>query len=226
MRKIVNKVLRKIEGEFNEAQKYSKHSWSQQGEDVLIDFYFKWELQKPNPSYLDIGANHPFYLNNTYLFYENGANGVTVEPNTILFDKLTKTRRNDIHLNCGIGRESGEFDFYSMQPNTLSTFSEEEANKMLISGYATLLEKKKIKIQNINTILDKYFLNNENYFISIDVEGLDHEILSEIDFKRHRPSLLCVELPISVRKDFEKYLSGYNYEHYASNSTNVIYIKK
>jgi hypothetical protein len=60
-----------------------KVSYSQSGEDVIVDFIFQiLKIQKP--SYLDVGAHHPSYLSNTYLFYQKGCQGVCIEPDPVL----------------------------------------------------------------------------------------------------------------------------------------------
>ena len=50
---------------------YAKKSFSQCGEDLIVDYVFK-ARGVGRPSYLDIGAHHPYWLSNTALFYERG----------------------------------------------------------------------------------------------------------------------------------------------------------
>ena len=52
--------------------KNSKKSYSQTGEDIIIKTALA-DLGISKPSYLDIGAHHPYYLNNTALFYKQGS---------------------------------------------------------------------------------------------------------------------------------------------------------
>jgi hypothetical protein len=59
--------------------KFEKKSFSQSGEDLIIDFIFN-ALGISRPSYIDIGAHHPYYLNNTAIFYLRGARGINIEP--------------------------------------------------------------------------------------------------------------------------------------------------
>src|SRR5215470_302661 len=58
-------------------------TYSQFGEDLIISDLFN-KLSIDRVSYLDIGANNPSFVSNTYLFYERGFRGVLVEPNPIL----------------------------------------------------------------------------------------------------------------------------------------------
>ena len=68
-------------------KKDAKVSYSQSGEDLIVDFIFQ-ALKIDNPTYLDIGAHHPSFINNTFFFYEKGCVGVCVEPDPTLFEKI------------------------------------------------------------------------------------------------------------------------------------------
>jgi hypothetical protein len=48
---------------------FSKVSYSQSGEDLIVRVYFDI-LGITNPTYIDIGAHHPYFISNTALFYE------------------------------------------------------------------------------------------------------------------------------------------------------------
>ena len=56
-------------------EKYSNNflrkSYSQCGEDLLVDYIFKLR-GITQPTYLDIGANHPYFISNTAKFYQQG----------------------------------------------------------------------------------------------------------------------------------------------------------
>lgn len=47
-------------------------------------FIGDWFGGKTDGFYVDIGASHPFRINNTYLLYKSGWQGVTVEPIPLL----------------------------------------------------------------------------------------------------------------------------------------------
>src|SRR6266498_5394456 len=96
------------------------HSFSQCGEDLIINFIFENYFKINKPSYLDIGAHHPTYLSNTYLFYLKGCRGVCIEPDPALCDKFHKKRSRDICINAGVGVSSEtSAEFYIMTTKTL-----------------------------------------------------------------------------------------------------------
>src|SRR2546430_2805880 len=70
-------VARNIRG--TRTLRSGQRSYSQCGEDLLVNFIFG-AIRQSAVSYLDVGAHHPTFLSNTYLFYKAGGSGVCVEP--------------------------------------------------------------------------------------------------------------------------------------------------
>ena len=50
---------------------HSQLSYAQSGEDLILAHLF-YKLNIAKPTYLDIGANHPSFISNTYFFYLRG----------------------------------------------------------------------------------------------------------------------------------------------------------
>ncbi|KQT15502.1 hypothetical protein ASG31_14665 [Chryseobacterium sp. Leaf404] len=215
---------------------YIKKSFSQCGEDILVDFIFKNILGKNDFTYMDVGAHHPYYLSNTALFYEQGFKGISIEPDPSLFTEIKKQRPNEICLNVGVLfdndiTESDVADFYIMSTPTLNTFSKEEAERLHTQGTYTIVDKKKIQIKHLHKIFDEYFLPD---FLSIDVEGLDKEIITSINFEKYRPKVICIET-LEFSPDGSEnnkniniinFLSGRNYSLYADTNINSIFVDK
>jgi len=236
MKKTIEKYLWKLLRKADPAYHSAKTSWSQLGEDMIIDFIFTWQLGCPLPSYLDIGANHPSSLSNTYFFYKKGCRGVNIEPDPVMLQQIAKKRNKDINLNIGVASQAGELDFYKMSQSTLSTFSKstaEEYSKLSQYNYPAIVEVVKIKVLSINDILEAHFSKNENYFISIDVEGLDLEIVASIDFSKYTPPVICVETATLNEKgelhkaqDITNLLISKGYFVYADTLVNSIFVRK
>lgn len=68
---------------------FIKKSYSQSGEDLIIKYIFD-ALGIEKPSYIDVGAYHPYCLSNTSLFYELGSKGINIEPDPMLFKNFPK----------------------------------------------------------------------------------------------------------------------------------------
>ena len=218
----------------------AQYGYSQFGEDLILAHLFA-QIGINKPTYLDIGANEPRYISNTYYFYVRGSRGVLIEPNPYLFKKLKSIRSKDIVLNTGIGfKEIAEADFYLFPnyANGLSTFSAKEAShweETGMKGIGKIAVEKIIKMPLIplNNILNTYFSTNSPNFISLDVEGLDLEILKSLDFEKHQPEVICVEtLGYDEHQqgfkliDIIDYVLTKNYFVYADTWVNTIFCRK
>jgi FkbM family methyltransferase len=165
-------------------------TYSQHSEDLFVSNFF---AGKKKGSYLDIGASHPFKLSNTYLLYRLGWNGVTVEPIPRLGRLHRKWRPRDTLFPVAVGVERGELEFFEMTPSVLSTLDRAVAEQYIADGNAILFKKYNIEIVPINEIVERVSAIAPIDFLSIDIEGLDAEVLSAIDYSRFRPALICVE---------------------------------
>ncbi len=218
----------------------SKILYAQSGEDLILSHLFlKLGIDKPN--YLDIGANDPKFISNTYKLYRKGCMGVLVEPNPILCNNLKKKRPRDIILNIGVGVSNinkAKFFLFPKETNGLSTFSEKDAmywQEVGMKDYGKIYFQNIIEVDlvPINEILDKYFinLNKPIDFISLDVEGLDLDILKSINFDKYKPKIICVEtLQYSLNQVEQKndaiitFLLEKNYLVYADTHVNTIFL--
>ncbi len=229
---MLKKVIKKVFKNQTLREKHQKISFSQSGEDLIVKFLFD-AIHIAQPSYLDIGAHHPYYLNNTTLFYLSGSTGINIEPDPSLFKSFITERKRDINLNMGISDKESEQDFYLFNVPTLNTFSKEEAAKFEKEGDYFVKETKKIKVQTIEYILSQYSNNKFPNFLTIDAEGVDELILKSIDFKTNFPIVICVEtLSFSSSGNGKKnyglihFLESNQYLLYADTNNNSIFIKK
>lgn len=207
-------------------------SYSQCGEDMIARFVFD-ALKIAHPRYIDIGAHHPTYLNNTYAFYEAGATGVNIEPDPDLFARFPQQRPRDTNLNIGIGRQPGELQFYVMSARTLNTFSAEEAQAASDKGRARIERTLNLPVRPVGDVLAEHFFDAAPDFLSLDVEGLDLEILQAWDFRRWRPKLACVETIVyggdrgaGQRDDISTHLLDCGYFSYAHTHVNTLFVDK
>jgi FkbM family methyltransferase len=172
----------------------ARPSFAQQGEDLVMAQMME-TLGIKQPTYLDVGAHDPIANNNTYMFYALGGHGVLVEPNPVLADKLRKVRPKDVVLEVGVGvTEQTDADYFVIAGDgQLNTFSKKQAEtlaKIYKNRNTTAVLKR--SLVKINDIIEKNFKASPD-ILSIDVEGLDYEILKSIDWKRWRPRVICVE---------------------------------
>ncbi|HSB92121.1 MAG TPA: FkbM family methyltransferase [Flavitalea sp.] len=205
-------------------------SYSQAGEDQLIRYLFQ-SLGIEDPTYLDIGANHPYICSNTFLFYSRGSKGVCIEPDEDCFTLLKKCRRRDILLQAAISSTPGTAELYVFpDPYTgWNTLSKTEAESRQQQTGIQIRKVTPIPVLHINDVMSKYFNPHPN-LLSLDVEGLDLEILESIDFDKHCPEVICVEtITFSMNQEEQKiseiasFLLSKNYFIFGDTHVNTIF---
>lgn len=209
----------------------AKKSYSQSGEDMIIDFLFQAKgISKP--SYIDIGAHDPLYLSNTAFFYKNGSRGINIEPNPQLFKKIEYYRKKDINLNIGIAQSEGFLEYYMFNVPTMNTFSKEIADDLIKKYDFKKTEIKRIEVKNLRDIVNRYRKGVFPDFLSLDTEGFDLEILKSIDYSNSYPKVICVETieyssGFNGRKEDEiiDFLIDKGYKVYADTYINTIFTK-
>jgi len=205
-------------------------SFSQCGEDRIIKFVLD-VLEVREYRYLDVGAYHPRRLSNTYLFYTLGGSGVLVEPNRALASAISEVRPRDVCLNVGLaGQPCASAPFYVMRSDTLSTFSKAEAERMVSECGERIAEVRTLDVLTPEPILSEYFSDGLN-LVSLDVEGLEMEILEAFDLHRYRPEVFCIET-ISYAIDgggvkstaLAQFMTSHGYRIFADTYINTIFV--
>ncbi|MDE5769621.1 MAG: FkbM family methyltransferase [Oscillospiraceae bacterium] len=212
---------------------FDKKSYAQAGEDAII-LYACAMLGIPfaKCSYLDLGANKPVEMNNSYLFYQQGARGVLVEANPALIPDLEKTRPGDVVLNRAVTERSGEeILFQVLNLDGLSKIG--DISEILAKNPdAQLQQQIAVRTISVNDIIREYFHGTAPVIINLDIEGLELEILESIDFETYRPLFFIIEMiPYSEnlvvnQKDWElvDYMQRMDYQEYAFTGINSIFI--
>lgn len=210
----------------------TKISYSQCGEDIIVSYVLDC-IGIKKPSYIDIGAHHPIYINNTYLFYRKGSSGVCIEPDAALYKEILKKRPRDMCLNIGITTQNNKIaNFYMMNEKSLSTFSRVEAMRLEKMVNKKIVSIKRIPVHTVNDIIKNNFNKTPN-ILSIDIEGLDLLVLKSLDFKLYKPEVVVAEtLTYSEDKKEAKikpiseYMKTRGYFAYADTYINTIYVNE
>jgi FkbM family methyltransferase len=167
-------------------QWYGGRTYAQHGDDLAILNIFGC-LRIRQPSYLDIGAHHPFELSNTALLYARGSRGVNVEANPALIDAFHRLRPEDKNVCVAVGPQSG-----SAKLNRVNETS--GINSLLpIEGHGAMLDAVDVPVLTIDEIVDIYADGCWPDLLTLDAEGMDLGILRSIDYARNQPKVICAE---------------------------------
>jgi FkbM family methyltransferase len=183
-------------------QWYGPNTFSQHGDDLIILNIFH-KLGIKNPSYLDVGAHHPENISNTALLYKRGSTGINIEANPILHENFLSQRNRDINLNIGVGSKPGVMPFYMIDDwSGRNTFSKEVAEQFIAAHPEFKIRKTiMVEVKTLNQVVDQHCNGKFPDFLSIDVEGLDYEILKSCSFRSSFPKLICVEISSGDEND-------------------------
>jgi len=189
---IKNKIKRFLINKPFVKESFLKISYSQEGEDLILNRIFE---NQENGFYIDVGAHHPRRFSNTYLFYKKGWRGVNIDAMPGSMELFKKERPYDVNLEIAVAKESKDLTFYIFNEKALNTFSKIQATKKNHYKNFRIVEEKIIKAYPFMKIAQEYSIDLSKVdFLSIDVEGLDEEVVESIDFGILKPKVILIEL--------------------------------
>lgn len=206
--------------------------YSQYNEDKIISKFINGSFIG---NVLDIGANDGKTLSNSLHFIENGWGATLIEASPVCFKKLNDLHRNNQkiqNLNYCLSNENKKFTFYHNKTHLrkgdtdlLSTISEENYVGSKKSGNDfEIFEIDGVRFDSIKKelIYDVYDL------ISIDIEGYDFEILSQINLQEIKCKILVIEYNSiqTLRNKIINYCEKFDLKNVLhDNSTNLILVR-
>ena len=199
----------------------------------MVEFLLRW-IGIEKIAYLDLGANDPVMFSNTYRFYRSGHRGVLVEADASLAAKIAKERPQDICVAKAVTVSTEEtVDFFKMSADTLSTIKSTTAERYERESEHRLADKTTVPAIHINKLLNTYFSEKAPDFVSLDVEGLDLELLKAWDFSKWRPAVFCVETltytqnqtAVKISEIFEL-MEEAGYQLYGDTYINSIFVER
>jgi FkbM family methyltransferase len=162
--------------------------YSQNNEQDIILQYFG----NRKGFFLDIGANDGITLSNTYALQLQEWKGVLIEPSEEAFNRI-KASNGVQKFNVAIGTEDGHCTFHEMgnhlnagDVSLLSTIKKTELKRWP----GVEFKERMTEVWTYKTLLKHSPLKFFD-FISIDAEGVDYEILEQIDLKY--TDMVCIE---------------------------------
>jgi len=177
---------------FRCAKSYRQASYSQEGEDLVLSRLFG---EREQGFYVDIGAHHPKKFSNTYFFYRKGWVGINVDAMPGSMSAFNLLRPRDINIERAISQNCCSMTYYMFNQPALNGFSKRLSDARSGNGKNYLLKTIDIETCRLSMILDEYLPSGQGIdFMSIDVEGLDLEVLKSNDWEKYRPRYVLIEV--------------------------------
>jgi len=183
---------------------------------------------------VDIGAHHPSRFSNTFYFYKRGWRGINIDaqPGSMRVFRLTRPR--DINLEIAISDKNETLEFHLFKEPLLNS-----ANKELVESRRRVLGEHRnennvfcVRAVTLESVLDS-FLPSDVFidFMSIDVEGLDLNVLRSNNWEIYRPNYVLVEvlggdLQSLALTDIGEFLLGVGYEPVSKLVHTVVFREK
>ena len=207
---------------------YFTKSYAQEGEDMILRRIF--ETQETG-FYVDVGAHHPKRFSNTYHFYKSGWRGINIDAMPGSMSIFNKIRPRDINLEAAISsKKSGKLTYYAFSESALNSFSKELSLQRDGERGNKIIFTKELETVSLKDILNRYIPQNTQVdFLSVDVEGLEMEVLRSNDWSKYKPRIVLVEqLMTSVeeveRSEIRQFMRDQGYLLYAKTANSVFYL--
>jgi FkbM family methyltransferase len=200
-------------------------SWSQEGEDILIGGLLG---DVDRGFYVDIGCHHPYRFSNTYRLYRRGWSGLCIDPLPGVKQAFARARPRDRVLEAAVSQAPGRLEYFMFNEAALNTFDPVLAQAQSARpGYR--IERTVVReTRPLRELLAEEAVGAID-FMTIDVEGLDLEVLRSNDWQRWRPRVLIVEC-LAARLDalpadpIHAFLTAQGYTAVQKAGRNLIFI--
>jgi FkbM family methyltransferase len=205
-------------------------TYAQCNEDLIVEALLRaafLPLGRPMSTirYVELGGNHPIQTSSTYLFYRfYQARGVICEANPKLALTLLQNRPGDTVVNCAV---SASFDktlkLFVSKAHELSSVNKAHIERFQpgFGDLASVAEEIEVPNMHINDFLGKYADNGIDY-LSVDVEGLDFQLLAATDWERFRPAFVQCEHEDKTM-EFAELLRPKGYDLVAMTDVNALF---
>jgi len=179
---------------------------------------------------LDLGANDGITLSNSRYFIENGWNGILVEAGKLPYEKLMATiLPNTIAINSAIGNENGFLTFYEStnlldanDVGLVSSLVADETQRWRNAGIG--FTEYQVECFTWESFRDKFHLKSQNFdVISIDIEGMDYDVLIQMNLEELGCKVLCVEFNGVNKNKYVEYANKFNLHLVNENAENLIF---
>jgi FkbM family methyltransferase len=160
-------------------------SYSQFGEDRIIFDYFS-SISITKGFFLEIGANHPTKLSQTWLLEKNGWIGILIEPLPHLAALLKEQRKNSLVFESAVSSSDKTGHTYLLIKDDPSE------SELVFDKPADDNSYKIVQVRTLNDILIEAECNRID-FLSIDIEGMEIPALQAFDFQKYRPKMILIE---------------------------------
>jgi FkbM family methyltransferase len=146
---------------------------------------------------IDIGANDPFWLSNSWLFEHLGWDCYCIEPNPHCIERLKFHRENVLEYAVGKKNEDNVPFFIYTNLTSDDSGPNRQAGGTGLIDFTHMKDWPKeqvlVKTRTFNWIMEHEIGLEHIDFLSIDVEGSEQDVLSTVDLSIWKPKVVVIE---------------------------------
>lgn len=166
-------------------------SFAQEGEDLVLRRFLEGRRRG---FFVDVGAHDPRRFSNTFRYYQEGWHGINIDPNPQAIEAFNRARPRDVNIAHGVAERPGRMTYYKFNDPALNTFDEALKSDREANTPYRVIGKTTVAVERLDRILERHLPPGQKIdFLSIDVEGLDLQVLRSNDWERFRPEYVLVE---------------------------------
>ncbi len=170
---------------------WTNQSCAQEGEDRVLARFIG---ARRDGYYVDVGALDPIRFSNTWLLYQQGWRGINIEPSPDGARRLRKRRPRDATLNVGVAGSAGTMQYHAFNDPALNTFDAGLAAARDDGRTYRIVGRSTVPVERLDALLDRHVPPGQSIdLLTVDVEGLDLEVLKSNDWTRFRPEYVLAE---------------------------------
>jgi FkbM family methyltransferase len=200
-------------------------SYSANREDVILNRVFG---SRNSGFYIDVGAGHPLYANDTKALYDRGWRGINIEPSAEFFRELAEQRPLDRNMNVAVCEMPGRSTFYQVAGTCHSTCDAEAAKRIAAKGFEVVPHD--IEAMTLRGILEAMPIPPID-LLKVAAEGLEPQVLASNNWARFRPKVILAEAtfpetPVRRPNGVSQYLAAQGYRQVYFDGLNDYYVEQ
>ena len=188
------------------------------GPDCEVDLKEAFFAHARSGYFVEVGANHPHHLSQTWHLERQGWDGVLVEPQPELATALRRQRLAKVYaLACASPQQAGRMMRLHMAG--IHSSLDPYLNISTVRPQGTI----EVAVTTLDEILLDAGAPSRIDLLSIDVEGLEIDVLRGLDLKRWQPRLILIE-DLAMNLSLHRYLRSRGYKWMRRTGLNSWYV--
>lgn len=214
------------------------HFRAQYGEDRIL-----WQVFRGRRSgyFIEIGAFDGVTLSNTFFFEQVGWCGLLIEPIPKMYERAVAARPRSRVVHAALGargsrgtakftftKKVGVLSFLKTDPEHLERCRREGAELIEVEVPLTTVGDLLMEEQRSPALTGSPWSPEKGWqidFVSIDVEGMELEVLDGFDLGLFRPRILVIENERATGAALEPYLAARGYGRFYRQVINDFYVR-